>query len=179
MQESALLSRKVQGNSTFASMQWSRTQMKRLLTGLIAVAVASVVPVLAQSDTVPPQLVGLSFAPPSVDVTLAAQTVTFTLHITDNLSGIDVSSGNRISVTLRSPSGAQSAFGAVSVQLGILLDASLNVLVSIPRYGEHGTWTISTIRLRDNAGNAAFLNTAALAAAGFPTTITVVDASPD
>src|SRR5437870_4221211 len=139
--------------------------MKRLLTGLIVVVVASVAPLLAQSDTAPPQLVGLSFAPPSVDVTLATQTVTFTLHITDNVSGIDVSSGNRILVGLRSPSGAQSAFGFVSFQSGILLDATLNVLVQIPRFSEPGSWTISTIRLRDNAGNTTFLNTAAIAAA--------------
>src|SRR6267142_2830701 len=106
--------------------------MKRLLIGFAIMVGASVAPLLAQSDTVPPQLVGLSIAPPSVDVTLAAQTVTFTLHIADNLSGIDVSSGQRISVNLRSPSGVQFA-GAVSFQPGILLDANLNVLVSIPR----------------------------------------------
>ena len=147
--------------------------MKRLLTGLIIVAVASVGPLLAQSDTVPPQLVGLSFAPPSVDVSLATQTVTFTLHITDNLSGTQAGR-----VTLISPSGVQST-GVTSFQPGILLDATFNVLVPIARFAEPGPWTISTIRLSDNAGNTVLLNTAALAAAGFPTTLTVIDANPD
>jgi len=108
-----------------------------------------------------------------MDVTVAAQTVTFTLHITDNISGVDVSSGNRISVGLRSPSGAQSAFGAVPFQSAVLLDASLSVPVQIPRYAEPGAWTISNIRLHDNAGNTTFINAPSLAAAGFPTTITI------
>ena len=52
--------------------------MRCLLTGLLIVAGAWMAPLLAQSDTLPPQLVGISFAPATVDVTVAAQTVTFT-----------------------------------------------------------------------------------------------------
>ena len=106
--------------------------MKRLLIGVLFMAGGSVAPLMAQSDTMPPQLVGLSFAPSSVDVSLASQTVTFSLHITDNLSGAQFGR-----VTLSSPSGVQ-ATAVTSFQPGILLDATFDVLVPIARFAESG-----------------------------------------
>lgn len=127
----------------------------------------------AQSDTQPPQLLSLAISPAAVDVTLAPQTETFTLHVTDNLSGIYTAQ-----VYLRSPSGAQFAGGSVFPP-GLVLDATFNVPVVIERYSQPGIWTIATVLLRDRAGNQVGMNTGALAAAGFPTTFTVIDASPD
>jgi hypothetical protein len=131
--------------------------------------------VMAQSDTQPPQLVGFSFAPSSVDVTGAPATITFSIHATDNLSGI-----SSAQVQLRSPSGIQVPFGNGFPPFTPLpLDATFNVPVQILQYGEPGTWTVSSLSLRDRVSNLLFMNTAALAAAGFPTTFTVTDANPD
>src|SRR5262245_42378433 len=132
----------------------------------------------AQSDTMPPQLVTLSRSPASVDVTAGAQVVTFTMRITDNLSGVDSSSGS-IQANFLSPSGLQSTVGFAPFQPGVILDGVFSMPVRFPRYAEPGTWTIFRLHLSDNAGNSTFLTAAALAAAGFPTTVAVQDATPD
>src|SRR5438093_9879904 len=81
---------------------------KRVMTmkpfvAFLVIVFAGAPAVVAQSDTLPPQLVAVSFAPSSVDVTLSVQTVPFMAHVTDNLSGVD-----GVTVTLRSPSGIQT-----------------------------------------------------------------------
>jgi len=150
-------------------MKVSRKVVELFLLLLVASHVA-----LAQSDTQPPQLVDLSFTPSSVDVTSSAQTVTFTVHVTDNLSGI-----SGVSVNLRSPTGVQNHGGFGFPGPGVVLDGTFDVPVQIQRYSEPGTWTVAFVQLFDRVGNRSFLDTAALAAAGFPTTISVTDANPD
>ena len=59
----------------------------------------------AVTDTTPPVLKDFSFAPPSVDVTNGAATVTVNLHVTDDLSG----TSSNIIVIFHSPSGGQTA----------------------------------------------------------------------
>jgi hypothetical protein len=66
-------------------------------------------------------------------------------------------------------------FGPVSV----LLDTTISVPVTIPRYSEAGPWTVANITLWDRVWNRSILNTAALSAGGFPTALTVIDANPD
>jgi hypothetical protein len=144
----------------------------RLSTALL-VTVLFWVPGYAQSDTQPAQLVGLTFSPSNVDVTSSPQTVTFMLHLTDNLSGLA-----DVSVSLRSPSGLQNPSGVVFPPVGTV-DAILAVPVEIQRYSEPGTWTVASVFLTDRAGNVSILATAALSAAGFPTAFTVADANPD
>lgn len=153
--------------------------MKRQLGGLLLAAALSLFSAFGQSsDTQPPQLTGMSISPPTVDVTSSAQTVNFTLQITDNLSGIDFNSGNRVAVTLRSPAG-QSVAGFASPQAGTILSAAVTVPVVIPRYAASGAWQVYNIRLRDNAGNTSNLNNAAIVAAGYPSSVDVIDANPD
>lgn len=145
------------------------------LVTLLLVSPSLVPTVMAQSDTQPPQLVGMSFSPSSVDVTSSAQTVTFTVRLTDNLAGLSLGS-----IGLRSPSGLQNPSGSTGfVSPTGILDRTFNVPVQIQRYSEPGTWTVSSVFLSDQAGNFVVLNTAALAAAGFPTTFDVTDANPD
>jgi hypothetical protein len=127
----------------------------------------------AQSDRLPPRLVGLTISPAAVDVTNASQVVTFALHLQDDLSGVDTTSVNRVSIVLTSPSGNQSTQSAVAVQPGVILDGVLQLFVTFPRYIEPGDWRIATVHLRDNTANTVNLGTAALSAAGFPTTVQV------
>jgi len=133
----------------------------------------------AQSDTQPPRLIGLTLDPGTVEVTNSSQTVTLQLHLQDDLSGIDSRSGNRVGVTLTSPSGNQVVSGLSQPQGGVILDGVFQVPVSIPRYAEPGSWRISSVRLRDNAGNSVSLDNAALVAAGLVNMVRVQDANPD
>src|SRR3989442_7817820 len=133
----------------------------------------------AQSDTQPPRLTGLTLDPGTVEVTNSSQIVTLQLHLQDDLSGVDSTSGNRVGVTLTSPSGNQVVSGLSQPQGGVILDGVFQVPVSIPRYAEPGSWRISSVRLRDNAGNSVSLDVAALVAAGLVNMVQVQDANPD
>ena len=53
----------------------------------------------ALSDTTPPTLVGFSFTPATVDTSNGTASITFTAHITDDLSGV-----NNVDVSAVSPS---------------------------------------------------------------------------
>ncbi len=146
--------------------------MKKFLIAFTAATILSAAPLLAQSDTEPPKLVGLTVTPSTVDVSAAKQTANFAAHVTDNLSGIAA-----VTVDLRSPSG-QRAFGYAPFQSGKVLDGNFNVPVEIPRYAEPGAWSV-TCFLYDNVYNNAVIDAAALASAGFPSTINVIDSNPD
>jgi hypothetical protein len=80
-----------------------------------------------------PQLLSLAVSPAAVDVTLAPQTMTFTVHVTDNLAGISYAY-----VSLRSPSGAQSPYGFGYAPAGSVLDATFDAPALIQRYSEPG-----------------------------------------
>jgi hypothetical protein len=86
-----------------------------------------------------PVLTALTFSTPSVDVSLAAQPLTATLHVTDDLGGLK--GGTLI---LSNPSGPQSLsipFGAAQRTSGTATDGTYTVAFSIPRYAAAGTWT--------------------------------------
>lgn len=134
-------------------------------------------PVFAQdSDTTPPALTSMTLVTPSIDVTLGPQVVTFHLSATDDLSGIQ-----SVGVYLTSPTSAQSAqgYGYWWSPTGPVLDGALDVAVTIPRYAQAGVWTVNSVTLWDSAGNHSTYPGSVLAAAGYPTTVTVVDATPD
>ena len=133
----------------------------------------------AQSDTQPPRLLALSLNPGNVDVTNSSQIVTLQLHLQDDLSGIDSMSANRVGVTLTSASGNQVASGLSQLQSGAVMDGVFQVALTIPRYAEAGLWRITSVRLRDNAGNSLSLDNAALVAAGDMNVVLVHDGNPD
>ena len=152
--------------------------MKRTISSVF-LTILFIASLRAESDTLPPQLLGLTISPSTVDVTLASRQVTFNLHVSDDLSGINFTPGFRINVNLRSPSGSQLLNAAPPDQTGVVVNANLTVTMTIPRYAEPGIWQIDQIRLVDNAGNFSRLSASALAAAGFPISVNIVDATPD
>lgn len=121
-------------------------------------------------DVTPPALVSLSIAPSTVDVTAGPATVTLTLHITDNLSGFDGGA-----VLFISPSGQQVASGGIAPPpiSGSANDGIYQIVVTISRFVESGTWTLAFVDLRDKVGNRSLIRTPELQAAGFPTTLAV------
>src|ERR1035437_5512267 len=124
---------------------------------------------MAQSDTTPPTLVALSFSASSVDVSTAAQNLTVTATITDDLSGV-----NYGYIRFRSPSGQTTGYEYFTRISGTNLNGAYQATVAFPRFAQPGVWTAS-VYLGDNAGNSITLSSATLVSLGFPGTLTVVD----
>ena len=135
-------------------------------------------PALAQSDVQAPQLVEFSFAPASVDVLTGPQSVTVTLRVTDDISGVEVSN-SQMEVRFRSPSGAQfrGVSGPGSGFLRILghgLDGTWEGSFDIPQFSEDGIWTIEFVFLADEVSNTVALDADDLENLGFPTELDVI-----
>jgi hypothetical protein len=121
------------------------------------------------SDTTPPTLVSFSFSPTSVDVTAGPQSVTFTLGVTDDLSGVASAY-----IKLMSPSGKQSLEETAYSFFANPLNVTLQTTISIPQFSESGVWKVESISLFDLVGNRATLSTTFLATMGFPTDLMVI-----
>ena len=94
--------------------------------------------------------------------------MTFTMRITDDLSGFD---GYGV-VRLRSPSGDQKRCRIVYVidaVWGDALDGVYEVAVTIPQYAEAGIWRYGGSRLGITAGNQIRVTRPSLIPLGFPT----------
>src|SRR5438093_1511294 len=157
----------------------SSVVMHRSKAWIIFAVLVSAGTLRAQSDTQPPRLISLTLDPGNVEVNNSSQSVTLQLHLQDDLSGIYSTSGNRVGVSLTSPSGNQVVSGLSQLQSGVIRDGVFQVPVNIPRYAEPGLWRITSVRLRDNAGNSVSLDNAALVAAGHVNTVLVQDGNPD
>ncbi|HEX7239867.1 MAG TPA: Ig-like domain-containing protein, partial [Longimicrobiaceae bacterium] len=123
------------------------------------------------ADTTAPTVSGFSRTPSTVDVSDGPATVTFTLTLADAGSGVDSAT-----VSLRSPSGEISrtcASGAPAT--GTRASGTFTCTVELAKKTEAGTWTIVRVEARDRTGNVRQMATAAMQAAGFPTTVTVTD----
>jgi hypothetical protein len=102
-----------------------------------------------------------------------------TATITDDLSGVAggdayqaCANGFNTSPTqirFMSPSGQQFADGIFYRDSGDVHTAS----VSVPQFAEAGEWTADSVYLIDCVRNSKYLNTAELAALGFPTSFTI------
>jgi hypothetical protein len=138
--------------------------------GLLLFAFANVLSVQAQEDTTPPVLVGFDFSPKQVDTTSTSATITFTGHVTDNLSG--ELSGWTVLAT--SPTAHQMVAASMNRVSGTALDGFYQGILTLPADSESGTWTIDQIHLFDAAGNSSFPSASAL---GFPSTFAVTSMS--
>ncbi len=127
------------------------------------------------SDTTPPTLTALSFSAPSINVSSAPQSLTVNATITDDLSGV-----NYGYAYFTSPSGQQvfGYFAGYDRITGTDLNGTYQSTASFPQFLEAGTWTVS-VYLTDNVGNQITLSSSTLAGLGFPSTFTVIDATPD
>lgn len=150
----------------------------RRLDALLWLSLASVAPAAACDDE-PPALVSLSLDRTSVDVSGSAQTITFTLRVTDAESG-GCGGVDYVAIYTVGPARLHSAMTSVMTLVsGTALDSVRTAQVTIPRYSEAGTWAISQIVVKDKVDNWTRLYQADLAAAGLPSEFTVIDATPD
>ena len=154
----------------------ARSIYRRVVRLAVAGSVAAAMLVIpaaahADEDVAAPELVEFSFAPTSVDTSSGSADVTFTVRVTDDLSGLQ--SG---SIQIYSPSGSQQtieSFSAGDLFSGDALDGVYTLTLTIPRYSETGTWEVREVFLIDMVGNHVRFDTSELAAATFPTGIAV------
>ena len=123
--------------------------------------------IFAGNDTKAPSLISFDFEPKMVDTSLSSQTITFTIHVTDDLSGLDHGVFD-----FKSPSGNQHLEGWLSpynLITGDKLDGVYLETVDLPQNSEAGTWRIDDFILYDETNNQRELDRADLLLAGFPT----------
>ena len=142
-----------------------------LLACLLTIAPATV---NAAEDLTPPELIEFSYTPDSIDTSTGPATVTFTMRITDDISGYD--SGY---IVIYSPSGGQSVFGFANASnriSGDAMDGIYEVNAQFPQYGEVGTWHIWQARMPDKVANLTIIYESDLISMGFPTIIEITGA---
>lgn len=130
-----------------------------------------------------PHLVTWSLAPTSVNTENSSQAITFTAHITDDLSGvIDFStglSGTAPQALFESPSGQQSQTAIFvypdSLISGTAQDGIYQSTIRLPRFSETGEWKLNQFLLTDNVGNHIRLNFDDVSALGLPISFTVTN----
>ncbi|MFY9556601.1 MAG: HYR domain-containing protein [Blastocatellia bacterium] len=127
-------------------------------------------------DTTPPALLAFSISPTAINTTTSSQDVTFTLRITDDLSGFQFGVFG-----IGSPSGQQSkntccvTFPRIS---GDPQDGIYQFALRFPQFSEVGTWHVSFVSLQDVVGNGRTLSEADFTALGFPTTLEITQNQP-
>ncbi len=133
----------------------------------------------SQGDTSPPNLVSFDFDPKTINTATSSQQISFTAHITDDLSGLScreisdnvfMCGGGHAS--FRSPSGQQNAgvrFSSQDLVSGNDLDGVYSSKLTLPKYSEQGTWTLEHFSIQDSVGNSRELSSDEMAALGFPT----------
>ena len=135
-----------------------------MLTCLFAVQTA------CAQDTEPPNVLSFDFDPKAVDTSASSQEITFTARLTDDLSGVDLSTQARFC----SPSGNQFVDVGFWPPGGLIsgdeLDGIYESKLTLPQHSEQGTWKIEYFLLVDKVRNTRWLNRDELVSLGFPTT---------
>jgi len=133
-------------------------------------------------DTQPPRVVGFALSATNINPTFEEQSITVTMRITDDLSGILATpvapfySFGNASFTFASPSKGQYAAAYLNSAMRISgdeLDGTYAVPIALPRYSEAGVWTLQDIQLADAAGNQTRLDLSDALALGVATEFVV------
>ena len=130
------------------------------------------VPVPVRGDTTPPKFEKVAFAPSVVNVGNRDEDIVFTVHVTDDLSGLQ-----RMQLTFESPSRMQShrvRFGSIDANPIHCTDGVYGGVLRLPRFSESGTWRLSWANLTDRVGNAREYSYDEFLLRGFPASFNVV-----
>jgi len=126
------------------------------------------------SDTDPPHLADFDFEPKVINTSELDQDITFTAHITDDISGIRPYANGTSwfnGIQFKSASGEQS----IQVDLtwsrgsGTPLDGIYVAKETLPQYSETGVWKLSWVTLADRLGNHRNLSQDDVTGLGIPT----------
>jgi hypothetical protein len=124
--------------------------------------------VTGTSDTQAPQLLSLSFSPPSVDVSGGPTVVVASARMTDDRSGV----GSAILSVNRSGPGNSPQAGPVTLVSGTPLDGVFQWSLTIPQYSVSGSYPVAVV-IADASGNRRTYLEDELADDGFPNEIQV------
>jgi hypothetical protein len=106
----------------------------------------------AQEDVTPPALVAVSFEPAVIDTSNGPVRITVTVHVTDDLSGIE--SMTLYFVSLESVQHFILDFDVEeNRKSGDPQDGFYVSTVTLPQYSAFGQWKMNTFGLTDRAGN--------------------------
>ena len=126
-------------------------------------------------DTNAPELASLEVEPNGINVNTAQNTITFTMKITDDLSGFDY---GRLYLT--SPSGGQQHWFPIDpVHIIDEVNDIYQLHRQLPQYCESGTWNVSRISLTDNASNRREYYNVDMIGLGFSTGVEVTSEPED
>ncbi|MBE9239332.1 M10 family metallopeptidase C-terminal domain-containing protein [Anabaena aphanizomenioides LEGE 00250] len=110
------------------------------------------------SDTISPDIVGLTINPKQIDTSKNIADVELTIQVTDNLSGLQF-----LGITFVSPSGKQTLGNTIWADYDRVSGDGVNGVykktLALPALSETGTWSIRDISLYDNSSNGKFLTT--------------------
>ncbi|CAA9363352.1 MAG: hypothetical protein AVDCRST_MAG68-4648 [uncultured Gemmatimonadetes bacterium] len=127
------------------------------------------------TDGTAPRITAFSFTPGALDVSAADDTVEVTLGAAD--AGAGVASAI---VTFRNPANLIGRSCQATVPTGtVVSSATLRCLIILPRHSSAGAWYISTVSVRDRAGNSRSFSRIALENSGYRTRLDVASATPD
>jgi hypothetical protein len=127
-------------------------------------------------DSTAPVLREFSFTPTAVNTSTGPKTITVRARLTDAGVGVAGEGYTRGATEARFQSPSGQIVDAILYKLvsGDAHDGIYEWTMTVPAGAEEGTWTLQYVMPVDKVGNRANLNTAALAAAGFPITFEVV-----
>jgi hypothetical protein len=128
----------------------------------------------AAQGVTPPKLTAFSLTPATINTSAGPATVTVNFSITGAGQGVSY-----FEMALVDPSGVFIQHASRAFPPAPTITSSVSI--GFPRFSASGSWQVAEVFLMDNAGNTQIMGTADLAAAGFPTALTVsssVDATP-
>jgi len=127
------------------------------------------------SDTEPPQLIEFDFNPKEIDTTDGPVTITFTMRITDDLSGVnDQSDRAYFKSTISSQTKAGFLYDDADRVSGDKNDGIYVDTIVLPQYSAPGIWKLDDIVLRDEVYNSCLINYDDFVNMGFPVEFTNV-----
>ena len=111
--------------------------------------------VTAQGDITAPVIVDIAFEPNRIDTSEGPATITVTVHVTDDLSGVA-----HVGLFFRKPETTQRAQvefrhdqGWSEIIEGDALDGVHLATMTLPRYAAEGWWEMYSATVSDNVGN--------------------------
>jgi subtilisin-like proprotein convertase family protein len=108
------------------------------------------------SDTIAPDIVGLTINPKQIDISKNSANVEVTVQVTDNLSGLQF-----FGIIFVSPSGKETLGNTIWADYDRVSGDGVNGVykktLTLPALSETGTWKIRDISLYDNSNNGKFL----------------------
>jgi hypothetical protein len=127
------------------------------------------------ADTTPPELIEFDFTPKAIDISSGPQNVTFTMRITDDITGFSTGT-----IFFQSPSGQHHVTAGIGNRIsGDAFDGVYQSVMVVPQFIENGVYHLIKIELYDGLSNYGHPDEQELIAMGFPTELAVVSISQD